>query len=90
MKIKEIKEGMKVYIPTNCTNTKSIQGWNTIMDKYQGTIQMVESIETHTIKPYVRIQGWGWDPKDLKIPLLENSNKEIEEALFFDENKVWI
>ena len=91
MELENIKKGMKVFIRKECFNTRVTQGWQPEMNQYKGSIQKVGSIKSNVPNPYVKINSWCWDVRDLIPPaVIEETEKKVEKIIFLDESKLWL
>ena len=72
--------GTTVKISKTCPNTKQYYGWLSNMDKYLGTEQFIEKVNTVSIT----IKKYLWHPDDLTKVIKKKTKDQ-----FFDSKKIW-
>jgi hypothetical protein len=71
MEKEDLQKDMAIFISKGCEYTKRFFGWDDEMDKYKGTIQVINSFNKRSngrccISCY-DTGGYNWSIKDLKL-----------------------
>jgi hypothetical protein len=87
MEKKDLQKDMAVFLSNECEYTERFFGWNEEMDKYKGTIQIIDSFSTHS-NNHCRVgfynTGFNWSVRDLKFIPKSPKPKSIR----FDEKEL--
>jgi len=71
MEKKDLQTDMAIYISKNCKYTRDFFGWNKEMDKYKGSIQIIDSFNIHS-NDYCFVEcydtkSYKWSIRDLEF-----------------------
>lgn len=71
MEKKDLRTDMAIFISKECIYTKKFFGWNEEMDKYKGTIQVIDSFSNHSnnhnCANCYHTEGYNWSIRDLEL-----------------------
>jgi hypothetical protein len=71
MEKEDLQKDMAIFISKTCKNTKRFFGWDDEMDKYKGTIQVIDSFNKrsngHCCVRCYDTEGYNWSNKDFEL-----------------------